>query len=116
VKVAGQLTLDGAELNGAVVTFCPVDEGGARVRTVTSRGGYFRLNCSPGRYKVTAAPLTKDNATGEDGPLPVAEDSPGAAAGIPPEYRDARTTPLEVEVPEGGSDAVLLAVVRGKGR
>jgi hypothetical protein len=118
VKVAGQLTLDGAEVTGAVVTFCPAGEGDSPVRTVTSRGGFFGLSCPPGRYKVTAEPLTKDNAVGNGGPLPLPapEDSPGAAAAIPAEYRDARTTPLAVEVPEGGRDGVALTVLRGKGR
>jgi hypothetical protein len=117
-QVSGRLTLEGRDLAGVVITFWPEEKAGRPCAAVTSRGGHFRLRCPPGRYKVTVTPQAGDTAQNpEAGPLPMPGVKPAAGApAIPAFYHQAKTTPfVDIDVPEGGTDAILLDVGPGKG-
>jgi type IV pilus biogenesis protein CpaD/CtpE len=72
----------------------------------TEKDGTFTLKCPPGDYMVTVTRLPT-NATA--GGLTA---GPGSSLikGIDPKYAEAKATPWNVTVPEGGKEDVLLTV------
>ncbi len=84
VKVQGKVTLDGAPLEGAGVTFIPEDPKIQVASGVTGSDGTFRLTtynfgdgALPGDYRVT---ITKTEAQGAGGEKMSAPADPKAAA------------------------------------
>jgi hypothetical protein len=72
----------------------------------TEKDGTFSLNCPPGEYKVTVTRLPTSATSGG------LTATPGGSLlkDVPPQYAEARDTPWTVNVPEGGTDSVLLTV------
>jgi hypothetical protein len=112
--VAGKVTLNGEPLEGATVTFTPdpgnpeVTPGGAS----SGPGGAYRARygerpgLAPGKYKVL---VVKSALKGGASVPPEFKDDPVMAQisgltvdALPPEYGNANTTPIAVDVPDGG--------------
>src|SRR5262245_12044644 len=124
VRVNGVVTLDNTPVEGAIVTFHPVDQSQGKIaHATTDKGGGFQLGTTksddgafPGEYKVTvgyaegaeppAAKGLKDAFTGF-------EKAQGQKA-KPPKYRipaqfsDPAKSPLTQKVPADGQ--VVLAL------
>lgn len=116
VPVSGKLTLNGAPLEGATVTFAPaptnpvLTPGGAS----SSSGGSFTVKSgddeglAPGKYKVLVTKSSLKNGAKvpdefKDDPM-MAVTSGLTIESLPAEYGNADTSPLSLEVPnEGGS-------------
>ena len=109
VPVTGQVTLDGAPIEGAVVTFVPTgktmgiecvgrtDDTGMYTPKQT-RGGE---GVPPGTYTVVISRFLRDGK-------PVTSTAPGAGAmgvlpeSLPPKYSDPTVTKLTATVPDEG--------------
>lgn len=116
VPVSGKLTLNGAPLEGAGITFAPDPGNAASTPGGASSGadGSFIAKSgdsdglAPGKYKVLVTKSSlKDGAKVPD----EFKDDPIMAAmagltidSLPPEYATADTSPLTLEVPDGGGD------------
>jgi hypothetical protein len=123
-KVTGTVTLDGTPVEGAHVTFSPVDGKGRSASGGTSSGGKFELTtfkendgALPGEYKVTVTyrdPIEFDKppATGIDAMKSGQKAQPKAKKAkydIPPSYGDEKSTPLPtVKVPTSGPVALEI--------
>jgi hypothetical protein len=129
-KVEGVVTLDGAPLSGALVSFVPVGKGRA-TSGLTDSNGYFRLTtlstddgAMPGEYKVIIAyddnPEEKKDATTfteEEkrnarmgmGKKKMAEKrSKKPPSPVPAIYSDLKRTPLKEVVPTNGKIELAL--------
>ena len=140
LKVEGVVTLDGAPVEGAIVSFLPQEGPGRFAQATTAKNGSFRLTtykqddgALPGDYKVTVTLIPADDeddeareeaAAGEkaqDGKQQMAAMAKMAAAKaralqrspIPAIYRDGARTPLQQTVPARGQ--VTLALKRAQG-
>lgn len=126
VKVSGIVTLDGAPLDGAKVTFYP-SSGDAPPSAVTDSAGRFQLEtfdmktlkssegAAPGEYKVTVeiptpAARNPDNPEAalqamhmkRGGPAAPKAAPPKEAKVVHPNYTDVSKTPLKQVVPPQG--------------
>lgn len=139
VRVEGVVTLDGAPLEGAIVSFLPDEKGGRFADATTAKDGSFRLStykrddgALPGDYRVTVTLIPADdeedegkgkedapaNEKAEDGMQMMAAMARVAAARqkalerspVPALYRDGGRTPLRQIVPTQGK--VILALKR----
>jgi hypothetical protein len=110
VRVSGTITLNGAPLAGAQVTFIPInDTQGIGAEARTEADGRYQLidrrgkpGTEPGAYKVTISKrLMPDGSE-----VPVDDKTPPirspARESLPPYYSDASRTRLQVVVPEQG--------------
>jgi hypothetical protein len=102
-----------------LLVFHPQDESNRRHRPTVetaARTGTFTLDCLPGRYKVTLA--QPQGPAQEGGPATVPSDTrpPKPSISTPklPDwvhragYTDPQKTPWEIEVPEGGTNELVL--------
>lgn len=143
IAVTGMLTLDGKPFPFKSLTFIPTDgtpghgaagysDGEGRYRLQSMVPGALRdyRGCPPGRYLVVVEepmiPITGSQSAVAEQPLAESSDEPAPAiglieprrrrakGGIPPIYASERTTPLVVEVAEGGEviDLVLESKTR----
>lgn len=101
--ILGKIKLDGAPLEGAMVTVLPAGGGGGTGAVAQSAAdGSFKCiphggeSLPPGAYKVV---VTKLAIPKPGDPPPTLGSSP-----IPPIYRDAKTTPLEFDLPQESLD------------
>jgi hypothetical protein len=113
-EVRGKVTLDGAPLSGAIVTFYPetdATESPPHSRGTTDAAGFYQLELATGGGK-TGAVIGKSRVVvrwPRD-----RQDSPEAARPtIPLRYTVANDTPLRVEVKAGGPQTIDLAL-KGK--
>jgi hypothetical protein len=118
VKVGGKVTLDGAPVEGAVVTLIPASQGttGRTATGKTDASGQFTLSTTnvitgvvPGEYKATVSKekvegaLTPEQSqehfakTGQAPPPPKVTDE------LPAKYKDPATSGLTAKV-EGAKD------------
>lgn len=120
VKTEGVVTLDGAPVAGAMVTFHPNDEKGPVATGLTSSDGVFELQtyaaadgALPGSYKVTVRkteavappPASNDPAKHKEWMMKTMFNRPtkkSRESSLPKEYADASKTPLRVSVPHEG--------------
>lgn len=102
--VTGKVTVQGAPLEGALISFVPVGAGDGASATLASGGSYTlmaldgRPGCPPGKYKVVLRPSAEAMQAamkGMTGP-----GGPKVDSKVPPTYSDAATSPKEVEVKE----------------
>jgi hypothetical protein len=128
VKVSGRVTLDGAPLAGAKVTYYP-SSGEAPPMGVSDASGRFELStfdmktlkstegALPGEYKVTVEiPTPSGRNPGDPEELLKAGHMAGKKAAAPPKavkvlhanYADASTTPLKQVVPPSGAVELKL--------
>lgn len=110
VQVSGTVTLNGAPLAGAQVTFIPINDTrgiGAEARTGTD--GRYQLidrrgkpGTQLGAYKVTVSKrlMPDGSEVAADDKTPPIRSS--ARESLPPYYSDASRTTLQVVVPEQG--------------
>ncbi len=119
VPVKGKVVQDDRAVPGVLVRFCPVNTRLRSAQAITGPDGSFRLECTPGAYKVAVLPLpregipeVKDGGPGEvkDKANPKAMIPTDAAVAIPPTYQDSRSTPLAVDVTDNGKEDVILVV------
>ncbi len=89
-------------VEGAVVSFWPEDSKSTRIATARcQKDGSFKLECPKGSYKVTVTP---SKGLGKAAvPIPQQEDS-----AVPSSYRETGKTRLRVDVPDGGTDKLVL--------
>jgi hypothetical protein len=112
VPVKGKVTnAQGKPIANAMLTFHPQEEVNKKEypQARLDADGTFSFTCIRGRYKVTIAPLAKGLARGMPGAsAPVAP--PPLESPIPVSVRSAGSTTLEVTIPEGGTDNLVLKV------
>jgi hypothetical protein len=128
VPAAGRVTLEGRPLAAATVLFIPLASAAGQVGATAftdADGRYGAITplpntaarrskgMVPGRYRVVLRKLVM----ADGGAVPEGiEDSEALAQGatnaLPSRYGTAETTPLEVEVPAGGTDGLVLEVTR----
>jgi hypothetical protein len=122
VTVKGQVKrADGRPLPPISLAFHPQDEAN-RGRLVTAlpdaKDGTFVVQCPPGRYRVTIAPLNaggEDPAAAKDGKTGALPATPDALDGLPPRYQSPGETDWkDIEIPEGGRTDLVL-VIKGTG-
>jgi hypothetical protein len=98
VPAAGRVVRDGKPLAHVPVQFNPLNENLLPAHSVTDADGAFTLSTYPhgqgamvGKYRAyfTVYPQSTD---------------------VPQAYRDVSTTPLEVEIPPGGTDDIVLTL------
>lgn len=82
-------------------------QAGNRYSDVLDKDGRFKVNCVPGQYKVTLAPIPASRAGAEAGgeltSAPGKDPDPKKATkGIPRAYLDAQDSPWQVNVPPDG--------------
>jgi len=119
VPVSGKVTLDGAPLTGASVTFMPEGTGMGRPcygatgedgsYTIKDPGG--REGCPVEKFKVVISKYAKEDGS------PVGKDPESAAEGmehLPEKYSNAEQTQLSAEVPEGGKTFDFDLKTKGK--
>ena len=103
LSVTGKVTIDGQPAVNVLITFQPVDEGN---QAATGRVGddgtytmYTGISGTPGvmagKYKVVLTPDTSADTSYMDGG---GAEPDATSGGVPEEWRDATTTPKEVEV------------------
>jgi hypothetical protein len=106
ISVAGTVTLDGAPLASALVTFLPHENIKGGFATTDAAGKYQAFSTGgqkglmPGRYKVTI-----NHCVTPDGkPSPPDVVTPGAPARetLPAQYSDMNQTTLTANVPASG--------------
>jgi len=118
VKVSGVVTLDGGPVEGATVTFVPVDKGSGQMASgTTDKEGVFRLSTSkpddgafPGEYKVTVVYAEGAEAPAASGMKQAFEGLEKAKKQkqkppryrVPPRYGSPADTPLRQKVPPDG--------------
>jgi hypothetical protein len=114
VHVKGSITCEGKPANGVLVTFWPENGRHRCASALADQAGKFSLECVSGVYKVTVTPNLQDaSAPGiEGGSSAAAPNLPRPALAIPGHYSATSTTPLQVDVPEGGSNNLVLTLVR----
>ncbi|MGN6544923.1 MAG: hypothetical protein ACTHK7_07725 [Aureliella sp.] len=120
-KVTGKVTMGGAPVPGATVTFSPITQGNPPALGVTDTQGVYTLTtydsgdgAVAGEYKImvsksapSAAPAEpQHDPTGQSVPASPQHSGPrGAAAGpsslLPEKYSRADTTPISKTVKEG---------------
>jgi hypothetical protein len=108
VPVAGTVTLNGAPLAGATVSFIPLDEThGSGAEGRTDKEGKYRLKYRTGRegapageYKVAIIKYVLPDGSDAPPDVPPA-DSPGRPL-LPPAYSDPEQTTLKKTVAPGG--------------
>jgi hypothetical protein len=113
VTVKGKIVCRGKPMPAVLIKFWPRQANAQRrpVDTVSGPQGEFSLSCPTGTYRVTVMNI------------PVSSAGPGLAQGpggvgslerpaviVPAIYGDRVDTPLTVEVPEGGTDQVVITV------
>jgi len=125
VASGGTILLDGAPLEGVVITFVPTGAGQAATG-VSGSGGTFRLTTRntgdgavPGTYKVT---VKKSDSMGEGSSSPKdpgdlmkmmekmakSKSSSKPGGGIHPNYGTVEKTPLTWEIPSSGDRNIKL--------
>jgi hypothetical protein len=126
VPVEGTVTLDGEPLRNKSLMFMSASQEGTNAGGNTDDAGRYELlaqipgavkdhkGIPPGRYKVLIfEPLIPIESTVEDEHYEPVFIPGEERSGIPPAYQSFQTTPLEVEVPEGGGEINLELSSRG---
>jgi hypothetical protein len=109
VPVSGKVTLDGKALSGAMITFVPDDSKGNKLKVTP-----FATADADGNYSLTTTPPKSETA--RDGApvgwykvqvvsgMPAGVPEKGVLpAKLPAQYTKAATSPIHMEVKEGGS-------------
>jgi hypothetical protein len=116
VPVKGRILRGGKPLTHMVVTFHPREDqikNNRPIATLDQKTGQFHLECLPGTYKITVAPIPLQQAASPAGD---ADDHTGQQPAnvdprlIPSRYRDAESSPWTVTVAPGNTDEVVLTV------
>jgi hypothetical protein len=125
VKVQGIVTLDGRPVDGATVSFMPLEEGGRNATGLTGSDGVFNLTTDntgdgavPGSYKVVISktpPIEETRAVSVSDPKSMQKaygaflkqqqkqtGPPKSSSLLPAVYGDADKTPLRQKVPAEG--------------
>jgi hypothetical protein len=114
VPVQGTATLDGEPLKNKSLLFTPAEGEGIPGSANTDANGKYELlaivtglteakkGVPPGRYKVTASEPAIPIEGGDEEIEGMILPGEAVASGIPQRYQSTDTTPLVVEVPEGG--------------
>jgi len=115
VTVKGQVKReDGKPLPPISLAFHPQERTNRRNMPTTipdAKDGTFTVQCLPGKYKVTLAPLQSaedDPAAAKGGKT--GTPASGAALALPVRYQSASETEWSVEVPATGKDDLVLTV------
>jgi len=107
VQVRGKvLNADGTPLAERVIALHPQEASNKNNSPsgLVDKEGAFSLSCLRGRYKVTLRPIPHKGGGGAGpGPKVKNQDSSPMA-----KYESPLSTPLEVTIPEGGKDDLLL--------
>jgi hypothetical protein len=116
LAVSGNVTLEGAPLDGGTITFEPVDGQGSTSGAAIENGEYTidrKVGLKPGKYRVAI--------TAGDGKTPASEDeaaSPGGGTNIvsvdriPPEYNE--RSKQQVEVKADGPNKFDFAIPKAR--
>lgn len=110
--VEGKVVHQGRPVPFVMVTLNPQNPADPnRYDGATAQDGSFRVQCPKGSYKVTLNPLPAGPGgdPGAGGLVGGAPDAKGLKE-IPLPYRGKASTPLTVDVPEGGRKGVTLEV------
>lgn len=109
--VSGTITMDGKPLEGAVLTFLPVDEKGSMCVGETDEAGKYKLSfvgmpgCAPGDYQVMMSYKTGTDGNvvtlGMQSALVLPKVAFNAVERMPKDYAPG-TTVLKAKVPEEG--------------
>lgn len=109
VKVAGQVTLNGVPVEGAVVSLVPEDGRGRPALAWTRADGRFDLNTISdddgalrGNYVVTISKLDSPAVSGDSTPGEEATSVRRGKALLPAGYGDPATSPFRCTVPTNG--------------
>jgi hypothetical protein len=110
VAVKGKVVFEKKGVSWVRVTFWPQKMAVKPASAVCDLEGRFSLKCVPGNYKVTVIPIAQEEtAPGiESGKAAADPARPKTPVVIAASYREASTTELTVEVPEGGKEDVVL--------
>jgi hypothetical protein len=111
------VSADGTPVTKMVLTLYPEDEANKRAAPATllldDTTGGFEGSCPPGRYKATLSPIRIQGANPAGGGGVPPEGAPNdRSLRFAPRYANATTTPLEVTVPEGGSQDLVVTLPR----
>jgi hypothetical protein len=118
VPVKGKVICKGKAVPGVLLKFWPLESQPSQkvkpVEVASGERGEFSLSCPKGSYKVTLVNLPREGAgPGLSGGTPATPPSSASpVVTVPPKYRDASQTPLTVEVPENGNEALILTIVQ----
>jgi hypothetical protein len=108
--VEGQVTTQGRPVALVLVTFYPQDPADPkRYDGPAAKDGKFSVSCPKGKYKVTLNPLPVGSG-GDAGAGGLAGADRNALSEVPASYRARGSTPLTVDVPDGGKKDVALEV------
>jgi hypothetical protein len=106
--VEGQVVARGRPLPFVLVSLHPEDIADPeRYDGAADQDGSFTLQCPKGSYKLTINPLPA-GAAGDPGAGALAGADGGGPAAIPHAYRNRDSTPISIDVPEGGKKGVKL--------
>ena len=114
VPVSGKVVFaNGTPVANMVISFHPLDEGNAanRPSAALDQNGKYALEAAPGRYKVTLATIPTN--AGSAARIDLVAPSKGDLkdyANLLTGFRDAKTSPLAVTIPEGGGALATLTV------
>jgi hypothetical protein len=115
--VEGKVIRAGKPLPGVLITFWPQErerQGTGKLGPVVSEtDGSFRLTSSPGRYKVTViAPPQGAGAPGLESGRPTVPSRrvKTSTVAISERYATPASTPLAVDVRDGGAEHVRLTI------
>lgn len=103
-RVTGKVTVQGAPLEGYLITFIPANGVGGGSTTIGSDGSYSlstldgRPGCTLGKFKVVIRPGTEASKAAMMNMTPGAKTPPKAVSKVPDSYSSASTSPKEVEV------------------
>ena len=129
VKVAGKVLLDGEPVEGAMVSFSPVDADGRYASGMTDASGEFmvmtqgatRSGALPGNYNVVVSKhiavdargnlVTFDDAPSSGGP-PVQQVMPIFKSVLPGKYGNANTSELSAEVTRRGQNRFVFELTK----
>lgn len=123
--VAGTVTLDGAPVDGATVTFYPQGAGRGAF-AVTDSSGKFTLRSSPEEFGAAAGEylVTVEKKTAAAAPVPTFADmerqskagkppvSTPAVSAIPERYADQKKSGLKATVPAAGTQDIQLKLTK----
>ncbi len=104
---------DGKPLTHMIVVFHPRDDQSkARLpqAVLDEKTGEFLVECLPGKYKVTLAPIHMRASGGPTSGDPGGATPPGTDTTGAGKYGDVESSPWEVTVSPGNSDEMVLTV------
>lgn len=121
VPAGGVVTVDGVAMEGVSISFFPVNKGAddISVGATSESGGKFALGyrnpgegARPGVYRVTASKQTILNPISQEEASKLSEAGrdhvPQYKYDVPQKYNDAKTSGIEITIPEKGDKNIRL--------